>query len=82
MKNYKCTTKIILKSMILVGFVVLVIFIAGCANLRPVVLHPIEQIHFFYIEKGTQIGDIVTEEPGYFLSEFYLEEVGRARVGK
>jgi len=55
---------------------------SGCVFDRTVVLHPIEKSDFFYIPKGSKVGDVVTEKDGWFLSEFYLEEVARARAGK
>ena len=65
--------------------IVLIMLTAGCASVRPIVLHPIEKSDIFRIEKGAEISNpdgtkITTEKDGYFLSEFYLEEVIKARA--
>ena len=65
--------------------IVLIMLTAGCATVRPIVLHPIEKSDIFRIEKGAEILNpdgmrITTEKNGYFLSEFYLEEVIKARA--
>lgn len=53
--------------------------LTGCSGMRSVTLHPIEQSHFFEMKAGESY---TPEQNGYFLSEYYLEEVARARVGK
>lgn len=65
--------------------VVLLIGLAGCSINRVVVIHPIEKEDIFSIEKGAQIihtdkrVDVVKKD-GWFLSDYYLEEVAKARV--
>lgn len=68
-------------------FAILVICIftnVGCSN-RTITLHPIEKADIFVIPKGAEVkypsGDKdVVEKDGYFLSEFYIEEVAEAKV--
>jgi len=74
--NWKCTMRIILSLLLLCGFVM---FAIGCANLRSVVLHPIDQADFSRVEAGKPY---TSDRDGYFLSDYYLEEVARARVDK
>jgi hypothetical protein len=45
-------------------------------------LHVIEKTDIFSVPKGTTINDVVTEKDGWFLSDEYVEEVMRARIGK
>lgn len=59
---------------LLLGFLSLI----GCN--RTVTLYPISKSDIFYVEQGTVIGQITTEKPGYFLSEFYLSEIAKAKV--
>lgn len=59
--------------------------VCSCATVRPIVLHPIEKTDIFRIEKGAEISKpdgikITTEKDGYFLSEYYLEEVMKVRA--
>ena len=54
--------------------------VSGCTTIRPIILHPIEKSDIFAIEKDTLIGGIKTEKDGYFLSEYYLNEVVKAKV--
>jgi len=66
---------------------ILSIACSGCAGLRPVVLHPIEKADIFQIKKGAKVeapdGAVIeVEKDGRFLSDFYLEEVVKARIGK
>ena len=65
--------------------IALVMLTAGCATVRPIILHPIEKSDIFRIEKGAEVLNsdgtkVTTEKDGYFLSEFYLEEVIKARA--
>jgi hypothetical protein len=60
----------------------LLIVSIGCSTLRPVVLHPIEKSDIFAIGKGTKIGDTITEKDGWFISDYYLKEVAKAKVSK
>lgn len=50
----------------------------GCA--RAVILHPIEKTDIFRIEKGTTVGNQVSEKDGWFLSDLYMEEIIKARL--
>ena len=59
--------------------------VSSCATVRPIILHPIEKSDIFRIEKGAEVLNpdgtkLTTEKDGYFLSEFYLEEVVKARA--
>lgn len=68
-----------IKQRFLLGLLgVSVIVSSGCATVKPVVL-PVPEEHFFEIEKGSKIEkddqSYITEEPGYFISEFVLEEL-------
>lgn len=63
----------------LLGLIGLIIF-SGCAFVPKVILHPIAKQHIYVVEKGVQCGDQVTEEEGFFISDFYLEEVMKAKV--
>lgn len=50
------------------------LLISGCARF---VLHPIEQIDIMQVKKGHTYE---APKDGYFLSEFYIEEVMQAKV--
>lgn len=56
--------------------------LTGCAMFKSnqIVLHPITPNHIFSIAKGTQVGDQVTTEDGYFVSQYYLNEIAEVRV--
>lgn len=55
---------------------------SGCALLdKRVVLHPLEG-DMFEVPAGTQVGDRKTEKAGWFLSDYYLAEVVKARAEK
>jgi len=59
------------------------ILLTGCSLLnRQIVLHPITPNDIFRIEKGTKIEDKIVQKDGYFLSDEYLEEVAKARIGR
>ena len=62
--------------------VLILLIVNGCTIVRPIVLHPIEKSDIFAIDKNIKIGNITTEKDGYFLSEYYLEEVVKAKVTK
>ena len=53
--------------------------LTGCSGLRPVILHPIEKADIFRVETGKQF---TSEKDGWFISDFYLEEVMKARIGE
>lgn len=52
----------------------------GCA--KNIVLHPITNNDIFTIKKGTNIEGNKTKKDGYFISNFYLKEVAKARIDK
>lgn len=55
----------------------------GCASLRAereVVLHPVEREDIFKIPAGTQIGMEKTDRDGWFLSEFTMSEIVKAKI--
>lgn len=51
--------------------------LTGCSFVRPIVIHPIEKSDITEMKKG--IG-YVPEKDGYFVSDYYIKEVMRARV--
>jgi hypothetical protein len=57
---------------------VLPLLLVSCAN--RVLLYPIDKQDIFRVPKGTMIGTIPTDRDGYFLSDQYLDEVGKATV--
>ena len=61
-------------------------FLSGCFTTR-VVLHPIEKSDIFSIEQGSKIitpdgEETLTEKSGWFLSDSYVEQVAKAKVGE
>lgn len=54
------------------------LFLMGCAN--TIILHPIQKSDIFQVPQGTVINGTPTEKPGWFLSDVYLKEVGKAKV--
>ena len=64
---------------LMIGLVLLLPMIAltGCAN--KVILHPIETIDIVEMKTGESY---TPEKDGYFVSDYYMEEVMRARVNK
>lgn len=71
----------VLRSLTLAASLLALTGITGCASAsRDVVLHPIEREEFFKIPSGTQIGMEKTDRDGYFLSEFYMKEIARAKL--
>lgn len=62
----------------LVLSLLVLISLTGCAS--TVVLHPISKSDIFSVTKGTTIGTQVTEKDGWFLSDYYMNEVGKAKV--
>lgn len=66
-----------LKIKIGVGLLLVLIGSIGCARLRPIIFHPIDQEDF----KEMKAGESYTpDRDGYFLSEYYLDEISKARV--
>lgn len=62
----------------LVILLLLLLFLVGCST----ILYPIEQQDIHRISKGTSIGNLTTDRDGYFISDLYLELVGKAKVKK
>lgn len=63
-------------------FLVLLLFLIGlegCANFRPIVLHPIEDTDIYRMKQGKPY---TPKKDGYFVSDYYLREIMRARVRK
>jgi len=62
--------------------------LSGCSALKKdVILHPIEKSHIFSIEEGSKVihtdgSETVAEKSGWFLSDYYLEEVSKAKIGR
>ena len=63
---------------ILVSSMLALIVLTGCASDR-IVLHPIDQTDIQVIQAGKSY---TFTNPGFYLSQFYMEEVARARVEK
>lgn len=75
------------KTRTLLALPLVLIGLTGCSITRPVILHPIEKTDIFSIEEGSRVTspsgeETITEKPGQFLSDYYLKEVMRARIGK
>jgi len=51
--------------------------LSGCASTRTVILHPIEPTDIYRVEKGQSHTPV---KSGYFLSDFWLKEVGDMKV--
>jgi hypothetical protein len=68
------------KTKTLLASLLVLIVCVGCSGCATTTLHPIEKSDIFFIEKGTEIGEVVTEKDGYFLSELYLKEVAQTKV--
>jgi len=51
--------------------------IAGCASSKNIVLHPIEKSDIFSVEPGVEFK---SDKKGFFISDFYLQEVMKAKV--
>jgi hypothetical protein len=63
------------------------ILIAGCATAGRIVLYPIQDTDIIFIKKGDQLhfsdGKVIQlEKDGCFVSDLYMEEVLRIKVGK
>lgn len=63
------------------------ITLSGCATFRerPVILHPIETTDIMSVPAGSTISHpngygIKVEKDGWFLSDYYVEAVAKARV--
>lgn len=67
-----------LKAKIVVALLLALIGLIGCSG-RQVILHPIQQSDIQQMKAGEAF---TPEKDGYFLSDYYLEEVAKARIGK
>lgn len=77
--------KMVLRRKTLLASLLVLISLTGCSFNRKVVIHPIEKSDIFFIPKNSKVvtpkGDTQkVEKDGWFLSEFYVEEVMKARV--
>jgi len=72
--------KLLEKKMCLVLLLLLIGLIGFSSGCTTVVLHPISGEDIFFIPKGSKVGDRVVKKDGYYLSEFYLKEIAKARV--
>lgn len=72
-------SKRVLKTAILLVLPLALIGLTGCGSIRSVVLHPIEKSDITKMQKGIPY---TPEKDGYFLSDYYVEEVMRARINK
>lgn len=68
-----------LKQTIRAALLLVLIGLIGCNTLRPVIIHPIEKSDFYPMPKGVSY---TPEKDGYFVSQFYIDEVMHARVNK
>lgn len=74
----------------LIVLLIVIMFLSGCTgrwywrspitNELPIVLHLITPDHIFFIPAGTEIGDVVTKQDGWYLSEYYLQKVVEVSV--
>lgn len=65
----------------------LLLALTGCNITRTVVLYPIEKADIFSVEKGSKIvrpdgSKDVIDRDGWFLSDMYVKEVMKARIGR
>lgn len=56
------------------------LLISGCAGRSHLVVHPVNSQDLIPVDKGTQIGDVITSQEGWYLSDFYFSEILRVRV--
>lgn len=59
--------------------VALIVFVSGCASLtqKNITLYPIEQTDIFSMNEGDSY---TAPKNGWFVSEFWMEEVAKAKV--
>jgi len=77
-----------LKNATRLGLVLALIGLTGCSALKPrprVTLHPIEKSDIFSVVVGSEVklpdGTIIeVVKDGWFLSDFYLDEVTQVKV--
>jgi len=61
--------------LLLPGLMILTM-LSGCAG-RQVILHPIAGTHFVEMKKNETYAPVMN---GYFVSDYYLEKIAKARV--
>lgn len=66
--------------------IILTVAVSGCAGLRDVTLYVIEKTDIFKVEAGSIVThpdgtQTTVEKDGRFLSDFYIKEVAKARIG-
>ena len=79
-----------LKTGIRAALLLVLIGLTGCSTIqkKTVILHPIEKTDIFAVDKGSKIYSndgstfISVEKDGYFLSDYYVEEVTKAKIGQ
>ena len=76
-----------LKRRMLVVLLLASVVLTGCSGLKQAVLYPIEQTDVFIMEKGAKVLHLNKTETevikdGLFVSDFYVKEVMRARIGE
>lgn len=78
LKTYINTTKTILYQQRSFFYVLLVIsiFTTGCAA-KKIILHPIEETDIAQLDQGESIR---APKRGFFISDYYMEEVMKAKV--
>jgi len=66
----------------------LVLCLSGCAGFRGVTVYPIKDTDMILIDKGSKITDadtgqeVIVPSNGYYLSDFYFQEVLDASIKK
>jgi hypothetical protein len=53
----------------------------GCSKPK-IVIHPISDVDIFEVPVGTVIGTVVTKKPGWFFSDYYVQEIMRVKIDK
>lgn len=73
-------TRVFLKRIGLVGLMLASAVSVGCSlSTKQVIIYPISQTDIVVLDAGDSF---TAPKSGAFLSDFYLEEVARARVGR
>jgi exopolysaccharide biosynthesis protein len=71
--NRELKTKTLAKLLVVL---IILTTLSGCAS---VIVHPIEKIDFVIMSKGATY---TAEKDGYFLSDYYFQNILKARVKK
>ena len=74
-----------MRKSILFILIPLIMFMSGCGMLNKNVIYPIEKVDIISVEKGDEIAKkdgtkIKVEKNGWYLSDFYMNEVVDAKV--